>query len=294
MTVTDVRQYLRGLPVFAGDLPDFDPAGAPSQPEALPTSSASTPGSATPVTRADGGARRSGRDDNDPMSLPTDVDAVVFDCDGLLVDTEICWTRAETALFAENGHPFGLEQKKIVIGGTLEAAGVAMADYFGRPGDGPVLAVRLHELVAIELAAGADALPGARELVESLRGRIPIAVASNSPRSFVETALVSSGLDDLFTHVLAAEDVVNAKPAPDLYLAACAALSAEPARSVAFEDSRTGVASARAAGLHVVGVPSLPGVVLDADTVFASLTDPALANWLRQPHRPPGTASPVS
>ena len=208
-----------------------------------------------------------------------DLDAVVFDCDGLLVDTETCWTRAETKLFAEHGHGFGLEQKKIVIGGTLEAAGAAMADYFGRPGHGPMLAQRLHDLVAIELAAGADALPGARDLVLRLRGRVPIAVASNSPRSFVETALASAGLDDLFTEVFAAEDVVHPKPAPDLYLTACAALGADPVRSVAFEDSRTGVASARAAGMHVAGVPSLPGVVLDADTVFTSLSDPALAAW---------------
>ena len=213
------------------------------------------------------------------MSLPLDLDAVVFDCDGLLVDTETCWTRAETTLFAEHGHGFGIEQKKIVIGSTLEAAGVAMADYFDRPGDGPALARRLHQLVAIELAGGADALPGARDLVLSLRGRVPVAVASNSPRSFVESALTSAGLDDLFTHVFAAEDVVHAKPAPDLYLAACKGLGADPARSVAFEDSRTGVASARAAGLYIVGVPSLPGVLLDADIVFATLTDPALTGW---------------
>ncbi|MEU4162114.1 HAD family phosphatase [Actinoplanes sp. NPDC026670] len=213
------------------------------------------------------------------MALPENVDAVVFDCDGLLVDTETCWTRAETKIFAEHGHEFGLDQKQIVIGRTLEAAGVAMADYFGRPGDGPVLAQHLHDLVAVELAAGADALPGARGLVEALLGRVPIAVASNSPRAFVDTALASAGLDDLFTHVLAAEDVDRPKPAPDLYLAACAALGANPAHSVAFEDSHTGVTSARAAGLHVVGVPSLPGVVLDAHTLVGALTDAALSGW---------------
>ncbi|MFF5297711.1 HAD family hydrolase [Paractinoplanes globisporus] len=213
------------------------------------------------------------------MVLPSSIDAVVFDCDGLLVDTETCWTRAETKLFAENGHAFGLEQKKIVIGRTLDAAGDAMADYFGRPGEGPALAARLHKLVAIELTAGANALPGARALVLSMRGRIPIAVASNSPRSFVETALASAGLDDLFTQVLAAEDVAHPKPAPDLYLAGCKVLGAEPARSVAFEDSGTGVASARSAGLYVIGVPSLPGVVLETDATYPSLADPELATW---------------
>src|SRR3569833_748257 len=65
-------------------------------------------------------------------------------------------------------------------------------------------------------------------------------------------------------------------PAPDLYLAACAGLGADPARSVAFEDSRTGVTSANAAGMFVVGVPSLPGVVLEVHEPFAALTDPVL------------------
>jgi HAD superfamily hydrolase (TIGR01509 family) len=213
------------------------------------------------------------------MPMPLDIDAVVFDCDGLLVDTETCWTRAETAIFAEHGHGFGVEQKKLLIGGTLDAAGTAMAAYFGTPGGGPALARRLHDLVAIELAAGADALAGARDLVVSLRGRVPIAVASNSPRHFVDAALTSAGLADLFDHVYAADDVAHPKPAPDLYLAACAGLGADPARCVAFEDSRTGVGSARAAGMYVIGVPSLPDTILDVDAVFTSLTDPALTAW---------------
>jgi beta-phosphoglucomutase-like phosphatase (HAD superfamily) len=111
------------------------------------------------------------------------------------------------------------------------------------------------------------------------RGRLPIAVASNSPRPFVNAALVSAGLDDLFEHVISVEDAEHPKPAPDLYLAACAVLQADPARSVAFEDSATGVASARAAGMFVVGVPSQPGTVLAVDATYAALTDPYLAGW---------------
>ncbi|WP_433379552.1 HAD family hydrolase [Actinoplanes sp. CA-142083] len=213
------------------------------------------------------------------MELPPTVDAVVFDCDGLLVDTETCWTRAETAIFAEHGHGFGPDRKQIVIGRTLEDAGTAMAGYFDRPGEGPELARRLHDLVAVELKAGADALPGARALVAGLRGRIPIAVASNSPRPFVDAALKSAGIDDLFEVVVTADDVEHPKPAPDLYLAACARLGADPARSIAFEDSRTGVASAQAAGMYVVGVPSLPGVAPDTDAVFTSLADRTLTRW---------------
>jgi HAD superfamily hydrolase (TIGR01509 family) len=212
--------------------------------------------------------------------LPLEVDAVVLDCDGLLVETESGWTRAETAIFAENGFGFGSTEKQLLIGGTLAAGGAAMAEYFGKPGRGPALADRLAELVWTELSAGAPALPGARELVGRLRDRgIRFAVASNSPRRFVEAALRSAGLDDLFADVVTADDVDQAKPAPDLYLRACADLAAEPARSVAFEDSRTGIASARAAGLFVVGVPSVPGGPLDADALYGSLADPELQTW---------------
>jgi HAD superfamily hydrolase (TIGR01509 family) len=121
---------------------------------------------------------------------------------------------------------------------------------------------------------GAAPLPGARELVEALVGRTPIAVASNSPETFVRAALEAAGLAAAFTTVVTADQVAEAKPAPDTYLAACDRLGAGPARSVALEDSPTGVAAARAAGLYVVGVPSLPGVVLEADLVAESLAHP--------------------
>ncbi|AEV85340.1 hypothetical protein ACWT_4320 [Actinoplanes sp. SE50] len=213
------------------------------------------------------------------MDLPNDAAAIIFDCDGLLVDSETCWTRAETTLFAEHGHGFGPEQKNLLIGKTLPAAGEVMADHFGLPGSGPALAARLSALVAQELATGAEPLPGARNLVESLLGRVPIAVASNSPRAFVDAALITSGLADLFKYVYAVGDVEHGKPAPDLYLAACAGLGADPARCVAFEDSATGVASASAAGLFVIGVPSVPGTTLKAHRSYASLTDPGLLAW---------------
>lgn len=214
------------------------------------------------------------------MTLPLLLDAVVFDCDGLLAETESGWTRAETALFAEHGFGFGAAEKQLLVGGTLEAGGEAMARYFGRPGAGAELAGRLAELVGKELLAGAPALPGARDIVSRVRARgIPLAVASNSPQRFVEAALASAGLDDLFEVIVTADDVEHGKPAPDIYLHACELLGAEPSAAVAFEDSRTGVTSARAAGLFVVGVPSTPGAALDVDALFASLADRALLAW---------------
>ncbi|MFK0023876.1 HAD family hydrolase [Streptomyces sp. NPDC090798] len=114
-----------------------------------------------------------------------------------------------------------------------------------------------------ELARGAVALPGAAELVRACRAAVPVAVASNSPREPLDTALGSAGLADCFTHSFAADEVPSPKPAPDLCLTACGALGAAPKRSVAFEDSATGISSARAAGLYVAVVPSLPGAALD-------------------------------
>ncbi|GGT82470.1 HAD family hydrolase [Streptomyces coeruleorubidus] len=211
--------------------------------------------------------------------LPTSTEAVVFDCDGLLVDTEACWTVAESAIFAAHGHPFGPEQKALVIGRTVEAAGEAMAQYLGRPGAGAELAAELLERVRQELSRGAAALPGALELVRACRAAVPVAVASNSPRELLDAALRSAGLADCFTYSFAADEVRSPKPAPELYLTACEALGTTPQHSVAFEDSATGIASARAAGLYVAVVPSLPGADLDHDWRGASLLEPGLLAW---------------
>ncbi|MET9970463.1 HAD family phosphatase [Streptomyces sp. NPDC006356] len=133
---------------------------------------------------------------------------------------------------------------------------------------------------------GAAALPGAAELVRACRVRVPIAVASNSSRELLDTALESAGLIGYFTCTFAADEVRSPKPAPDLYLAACAALGVAPRRSVAFEDSATGIASARAAGLHVAVVPSLPGTDLahdlDHDWLGSGLTEPELLDWAKR------------
>ncbi|MEU5049062.1 HAD family phosphatase [Streptomyces sp. NPDC021096] len=212
-------------------------------------------------------------------ALPTNTEAVVFDCDGLLVDTEACWTVAETAVFAAHGHSFGHEQKALVIGRTVEAAAEAMAEYFGRPGAGTELAAELLDRVRKELARGAAALPGAAELVRACRAAVPVAVASNSPRELLDAALESAGLAEYFTHTFAADEVRSPKPAPDPYLTACEALGAAPGRSVAFEDSATGISSARAAGLYVAVVPSLPGADLDHDWLGAGLDDAELLDW---------------
>jgi beta-phosphoglucomutase-like phosphatase (HAD superfamily) len=91
---------------------------------------------------------------------------------------------------------------------------------------------------------------------------------------------------------VSAEDAEHGKPAPDLYLAACRRLAAVPGRSVAFEDSATGVASARAAGMFVIAVPSVPGALLDAQLTYDSLTHPDLTAWMATCVTTGGQANP--
>jgi HAD superfamily hydrolase (TIGR01509 family) len=199
--------------------------------------------------------------------------AVLFDNDGLLLDTEVLWTRAEVVLFARYGVTFTLDHKRELIGTSGPVTEAKVERWLGQPGRGGALMAEMHDLVMEEALAGVDPMPGAVELLD--RVQAPVGVASNSPRAFVERTLEVAGLRDRFACVLSADDVAHPKPAPDVYVALARGLGADPAACVALEDSPTGVAAARAAGAFVIGVPSLDGIVLDgADLVAESLADP--------------------
>jgi HAD superfamily hydrolase (TIGR01509 family) len=204
--------------------------------------------------------------------------AVIFDNDGLTLDTEQAWTRAEIALFARHGSVFTDDHKREMLGSSRSAGAVKLERLLGRPGRGPALMDELHDIVMDEVARGAPPKPGALALVAALRERgVPVGLASNSARVFVDRALGIAGMLDAFDVTVAGDEVPLPKPAPDGYLAAARALGADPAACVALEDSNTGVAAALAAGMYVVGVPSFPGVeLLDAHLVVPSLEDPAV------------------
>jgi len=208
---------------------------------------------------------------------------VILDNDGLTVDSETVWTRAEVRLFARRGREFTHAHKLELVGSAGPvAAGKLAAMLELEPGEGMAVLHELGDLVVEELAAGCEPMPGARALIAALAAAgVPFALCSNSPRRIVDAALSGSGLAGAFAATVAGDEVARGKPAPDPYIAAAAALGAVAGDCIALEDSQTGATSARAAGMTVFGVPSVPGVVLDghADQVFASLTDPAL--WVR-------------
>jgi HAD superfamily hydrolase (TIGR01509 family) len=192
-------------------------------------------------------------------------DAVVFDNDGLLLDTESVWTRAEEDLFERRGLEFTPADKLKLVGTSAEIAGGILERRLGEAGRAEQLLEELNALVVAELEHGVEAMVGARELLERLREQgVPIGLVSNSPLRFVKRSIEIAGFEGLFDVVLSAHEVAAPKPAPDPYLEACRRLGVEPGPSVvALEDSPTGVAAARAAGLTVIGVPSVEGVELD-------------------------------
>jgi len=215
--------------------------------------------------------------------------AVVFDCDGVLVDTEPAWIAARGALYERHARRFGAQDERRTLGTGVAGTGMTLAKLLGEPQRASALGGELLELLLDAVAMVAPRpLPGARELLERLRGRLPVAVASNSPRALLSQTLARSGLEGLFDIVLGADEVPNPKPAADLYATAVERLGSQPATSVAVEDSPAGIASARAAGLIVIGIRSRRDVSLEADEIAAGLDDPRFGDWLDGHHLPEG------
>lgn len=215
-----------------------------------------------------------------PPALPA---AVVFDNDGLLLDTESVWTRAEQDLFERRGLAFTPADKLELVGTSAEIAGGILERRLGEPGCAEELIEELNVLVVAELEHGVEAMIGARDLLERLRRRgTPLALVSNSPLRFVRRSIELAGFENHFDVVVSAHEVAAPKPAPDPYLEACRRLGVEPGPEVvALEDSPTGVAAARAAGLTVIGIPSVEGVALEeAHHLAESLLDEVVARHL--------------
>lgn len=211
--------------------------------------------------------------------------AVLFDNDGLLLDTEQAWTRAEEDLFARRGRTFTPEHKRALLGSTAARAGAMLEGWLDAPGQGLALFSELEALVLEEAREGVPPRPGALALIDRLRAAgVPMAVASNSARQFVELVLGNAGLlgeSSPFGAVVSAEEVERGKPHPDVYLEAARRIGADPARCAALEDSPVGARAARAAGTFVIGVPYFPdGEIGDVDLRAGSLGDAAVAEAL--------------
>ncbi|HEU4673647.1 MAG TPA: HAD family phosphatase [Candidatus Limnocylindrales bacterium] len=207
--------------------------------------------------------------------VPARIRAVAFDMDGVLLDTETLWGRAEARLCAAHGTTYGPSDETATLGVLALDACRWYASRFGLPETAaPDLEAELLAYMAAELAGPVEPLPGAVALIERLRGHVRLAVASNSRRVVVRQAVERSGLREAFDALLSSDDVVHPKPAPDLYLLACSRLGVAPGESLALEDSAVGATAALAAGLSCYLVRAAPPPALpDVDAWIPSLVD---------------------
>ncbi len=217
-----------------------------------------------------------GKDIIDYFEIPA---AVVFDCDGTLLDTDWCWAQAERTLFERFGRLFGPDERAALLGRGLDDAGRLLERMLACPGHASSLAAELGALADELIVSAPRLMRGAGELTAVLRERTRLAIASNTPRATVVAALARTPLEESFGAVVGADSVGVPKPDPAVYLEACEQLGVRPDRAIAIEDSPVGVQAARAAGMYVVGIPSIAGERLRADLVVASLEEPGL--WRR-------------
>jgi HAD superfamily hydrolase (TIGR01509 family) len=194
--------------------------------------------------------------------------------DGLLVHTERQWLQAKTTLFERYGKRLTEADKAAVFGSADLQSVTYFAGRFGLP-EGRIEELRREYLAIIGelIADGVELTPGAVGLVEGLSGIVPIGLASNTRRTLVDIILAQTPFAHLFDAISTGDEVAP-KPAPDIYLLACKRLGIDPTKSVAVEDSPTGVKAAQAAGMVCIGVPSNPTEPLtQADHVVASLAE---------------------
>lgn len=217
---------------------------------------------------------------------PLAVDAVIFDMDGLLVDSEPLWREAEIEIFGGVGVPLTEEMCAQTVG--LRIDGIVGHWFDRHPWSGLTpeqVATRLRNAVADLARTRAVPKVGALDLIERLRRRSTVlAVCSSSPLIVIEATLKRLALDGTFDLIHSAESEIFGKPHPAAYLATAARLQAEPSACLALEDSLAGATSAKAAGMKVVAVPEGEGrrdprfdicdAVLDS---LEDLSDPLLA-----------------
>ena len=209
--------------------------------------------------------------------------AVVFDCDGTLVDSERHWQQARDTVLRGHGVVPDAEFTHRSNGLHYTECGALMARLAGRPERAEEMTRQL--LAAFRALVGGDPvpMPGARALVTALSRALPLAVASNCPADVVEFSLESVGLRHHFRHIVVPGEGVHPKPHPDTYAEAARRLGVECGRALAVEDSVNGLRAAGAAGLRAVGVGRRPGgeAVALADLWVDTLEDPALLAWAR-------------
>ena len=183
------------------------------------------------------------------------IEAVVFDCDGVLIDSEPVWEEVRREFVADRGGRWLPDTQDRLMGMSTGEWSAYMAADLGVGMSPQEVAAAVIGAMAARYAEHLPLMPGAVAAVTALAARWPLAVASSAPQSLIEVVLDASGLRSSFRVALSSERVPRGKPAPDVYLTAVRQLGHAPAACAAIEDSSNGLRSAAAAGLTVIAVP---------------------------------------
>jgi HAD superfamily hydrolase (TIGR01509 family) len=184
------------------------------------------------------------------------IDAVVFDLDGVIIDSEELWDEVRESLARQRGGRWSEQAQADMMGMSSTEWSRYMHEVVGLP-EPPEEINR--EVVRNMLDRYSERLPlidGAVDAVMRLAARWPLGLASSSNRELIDLALELLGVKHLFAATVSSEEVARGKPAPDVYLEAARRLEVDPARAAAFEDSHNGILSAKAAGMRVVAIPN--------------------------------------
>ena len=206
------------------------------------------------------------------------VEAVVFDLDGVLVDSEQVWDEVREQLARERGGRWHERAQADMMGMSSTEWSRYLHDVIGLADSPEELNAEVVRRMQVRYAEHLPLIDGAVEASTSLAKVFRVALASSSNRPLIDVVLSSTGLDTLFEATVSSEEVPHGKPAPDVFLEAARRLGLEPGRCAAIEDSANGIRAAHAAGMRVVAIPNRryppPAEALTlADAVLDSLAD---------------------
>lgn len=209
--------------------------------------------------------------------------AAFFDMDGLFLDSEPQWHLSQQEICARYSYLWDDDDQRICIGGPLSRVGDYISDICAHDMTGAQVVQELTEMMLVKLSTKAILMPGAFAAVERVRQVMPVALVSASPRILMDAALTTLP-QDFFQFSISADDVARTKPFPDPYLKAAKRMGVTTGSSVVFEDSLTGIASAKSAGCAVVAVPHYVEVILAPKVRVVTSLDDVTLEFLEQFH----------
>jgi beta-phosphoglucomutase-like phosphatase (HAD superfamily) len=206
------------------------------------------------------------------------TEAVVFDLDGVIVDSEQVWDDVRAQYVHERGGRYGADATRAMMGMSSPEWSAYMAGELGVPGTPEQINADVVERMLARYGSAPPLIDGAVAAVREVAQHWPIAIASSSNVELIDVVLAAAGLAGIVRETVSSEQVARGKPAPDVYLEAALRLGVEPSACAAVEDSHNGIRSARAAGMYVYAIPNPhypPGddAVADADVVLASISE---------------------